>query len=167
MSLRLTCALVAVVWVHPEVATATPRVPALGDCFESVDAFVQQTWGAAALGDENIVRRIAAPIDDGSVWVVDQTATANPSWFLLQPRLNDTSALCLSLQLDHAAHAEITRVRAGWRIEAVEQAPPGFAARRWRYLRRDGTPRFRLVGCEAVLALPDGGVERSQCSRDD
>ena len=94
----------------------------LGECFSSSNAAIKAVSGSDEGSDEN-VKLIRRKDSSNSFWILDQTASHNFKWYLLEPRGNRK---CILLYIPFAA--EVTSKLEGGMltIEAKTQASPGF-----------------------------------------
>lgn len=90
----------------------------LGKCFENVEMFIRIEMGEQSLTDPNLNRTTK-----GSwTWVVDQTATQNYTWYLLEKKDNK---VCLQVFVPAASHVEFKKTHSSIRVEAFIAPLPG------------------------------------------
>lgn len=104
--------------------------------------------GPQGLQDENVQIRPAAPLTDGSTWVVDQTPQTNYPWYLLQP--GQGGMLCLTLFVPAAVEVTLGRSDSAQTADSKTQASPGFPTKEVHFVRAGGLPTFHPVTCAEV-----------------
>lgn len=127
---------------------AWARHPRLGQCVPTARDFVEAVAGKQGLTDENIRIRPAAPLSDGSTWVIDQTPQTNYEWYLLQP--GEKSDLCLTLHVPVAAQVLLAEGAQGQTADSQTQASPGFPAKAVHFVRPPGERVFHPVTCTEI-----------------
>lgn len=94
----------------------------LGKCFTDADAFVRSALGEAAPSDPNITKS-----NNGAwTWIVDQTATKNYTWYLLEAK---SSEVCFRVFVPAASHVEFKTKRGITLVEAVIAPEADFPAK--------------------------------------
>lgn len=112
----------------------------LGKCFENVDSFMRASMGSEALADPNIFRTTK-----GSwTWVVDQTASKNYTWYLLETRDNK---FCLRVFVPAASHVEFKKTNSTTRVEAFIAPSPGFPSKLIAFRASPSSEAFRPAHC--------------------
>jgi len=144
--LRRFLSLIIGLLIFSGTAASEPTEPSpfehnsLGKCFENVDSFVRAAMGNEALADPNISRTAK-----GSwTWVVDQTASKNYTWYLLETRDNK---FCLRVFVPTASHVEFKKTNSATRVEAFVAPSPGFPSKLIEFRATPPSEAFRPVHC--------------------
>lgn len=116
---------------------------ALGQCFDSADSFVKKALGDSALKDTNIVKTIS-----GSwTWIVDQTASKNYTWYLLE---NKGSQICLRVYVPSASHVEFKKINGSSEAEAFIAPEIDFPAKLVEFIRQPEFVFYRATHCYII-----------------
>lgn len=128
--------------------------PRMDQCFDTPQSFIRAVAGPDGVEDENIKVRAAAPLSDGSKWVVDTTATTNHAWYLLEP--GGEKKLCLTLFVPMAAQVTLAQSGKGLTAESMTQASPGFPEKHVRFEKPAGARTFSPAACREVKTTKAG-----------
>ena len=161
---RLSACVLAAACSATDPTSASPFDHAdLGKCFRSADAFLRSAIGDAALADPNISRTSK----DSWTWIVDQTASKNYTWYLLEAA---GERVCLRIFVPAASSVQLLGKGRAARVEAyispetelpsklveLRPTPSGekFRAARCSILERSasqGSTTRRPVPCEQLF----------------
>jgi hypothetical protein len=142
---RLLSLLVALVFSSPAIAAKVQDFnpfehSALGKCFDGADSFIRKTLGESAPSDQNIIKSTK-----GSwTWIVDQTATKNYTWYLLQSR---DSQICLRVFVPAASHVEFRKPLSHSQVNAFVAPEAGFPAKLIELTPRPDARSFHASRC--------------------
>lgn len=156
MPVRFLSALLC--WLLPYAALASSPSAAspfdhkaLGGCFADIDAFIRSGMGQYYISDPNIMRTTK-----GSwTWIVDQTASKNYTWYLLETA---GAKVCLRSFVPAAASIEFHAGSAETQLDAFIAPEADFPAKVIELLRLPGSQVFRPIGCFRILANDRGGI---------
>ncbi|MCA9233044.1 MAG: hypothetical protein KDA57_20525 [Planctomycetales bacterium] len=124
---------------------------ALGHCFDRADEFVLVTMGKEALSDPNINMT-----EKGRwTWIIDQTATTNYTWFLLE---TSGGKKCLRAYVPAASQVEFKCQESPSRIDAFIAPNADYPAKLVEFFRAPGSVSFRASRC---FVLMGGGTHRA------
>ncbi|RHX77700.1 hypothetical protein DLM76_11700 [Leptospira yasudae] len=130
--------------------------PIVGNCYSSVNGFIESVYGTQGLNDENV--RIHEAIRfSGSFWVVDVTPSKNSERFLLQP--SASGEFCLTLS---TVALQITEKKRGnTQIVFAKTQPSGnIPALEIYYIRKPKDTRFRIRSCSEISYSDGSSVSR-------
>jgi hypothetical protein len=137
------------------VTTAQTSAPspfdhaALGQCFDDTDSFIRTTLGKGAAEDPNIIRTSK----DAWTWIVDQTASKNYTWYLLQAQQH---RLCFRVYVPVASHVEFAKTPGSVRIDAFVAPEADYPAKLVQLSPLPGADSYRALRCYVLAGSTSG-----------
>ncbi len=120
---------------------------ALGHCFANTNSFVRNTLGESALADPNIIST-----KKGSwVWIVDQTASKNYTWYLLKSR---KSEICFRVFVPTANFVRFKLKNGVSLVEAFIAPEADFPAKLIEFRRNAESLSFHPTHCYLLETSP-------------
>ena len=125
----------------------------LGKCFMDVDTFVSEILGRNALSDLNIKKTKK----DSWEWIVDQTASSNYSWYILE---NKNNKVCFRVFIPAASQVYLTKNSHGISVSAFIEPQLEFPAKEIYLLSNVDSTFFHATHCYLLGAAKSSKNKR-------
>lgn len=133
---------------------------ALGECHRTAELFALKVFGSTALSDLNIKR-----MQDGVwIWIVDDTASKNHSWYLLEGLKDE---VCLRAYIPIASSVQKMNGGLSKGLRAIVSPELDYPAREVEFRRKPGSAFLSADRCFVFRNRASGAVERKRipCDR--
>ena len=138
-----------------DVSESLFSFPGLGKCFKDTDSFLIDTIGPDAPSDDNIIKTSK----NSWIWIVDQTASKNYTWYILEAT---TSGVCLSAFIPSASNVKLHKEgNMETIIEASISSEADFPEKLIKFKKDNVSLTFKPTDCYLIKNKNNKAIRKS------